>query len=171
MSNFGLEQALLRLEIPFERAAVGDRHVLERLRARHGVVGGETSGHTICLDRSRTGDGIITALQVLEALLVQGQTLAQMVGGMVKLPQVLLNVPVSGKAKPLLDDMTVQAAARAVEASLVGRGRLLLRASGTEPVVRVMVEATEEPVAAAAAKQMAEAVRMAAAALGSAIEI
>ena len=171
MSNFGLEQALLRLEIPFERASVGDRHVLERLRARHGVVGGETSGHTICLDRSRTGDGIITALQVLEALLVQGQTLAQIVGGMIKLPQVLLNVPVTGKAKPLLDDMTVQAAARAVEASLVGRGRLLLRASGTEPVVRVMVEATEEPVAAAAAKQMAEALRVAAAALGSAIEI
>ncbi len=171
MSNFGLEQALLRLEIPFERAAVGDRHVLERLRARHGVVGGETSGHTICLDRSRTGDGIITALQVLEALLAQGQTLAQMVGGMIKLPQVLLNVPVSGKAKPLLDDITVREAACAVEASLVGRGRLLLRASGTEPVVRVMVEAAEEPVAAAAAKQMAEALRVAAAALGSAIEI
>lgn len=164
MSNFGLEQAFEKLGIPFERAAVGDRYVLERLRASNGLVGGETSGHTICLDRSRTGDGIVTALQVLEAMLMRKQSLAQLVSDMSKLPQVLLNVPVTGKAKPLLDDAAVRTAAQAVEASLVGRGRLLLRASGTEPVVRVMVEATDHAVATEAAGRLAETVRAAAAA-------
>ena len=164
MSNFGLQQAFEKLGIPFERAAVGDRYVLERLRASNGVVGGETSGHTICLDRSRTGDGIVTALQVLEAMLMRKQTLAELVGDVSKLPQVLLNVPVTGKAKPLLDDPAVKAVAQGVEASLVGRGRLLLRASGTEPVVRVMVEATEHAVAVEAAERLAETVRAAAAA-------
>jgi len=164
MSNFGLEQAFEKLGILFERAAVGDRYVLERLRASNGLVGGETSGHTICLDRSRTGDGIVTALQVLEAMLMHKQSLAQLVGDMSKLPQVLLNVPVTGKAKPLLDDAAVRTAARAVEASLVGRGRLLLRASGTEPVIRVMVEAADHAVAIEAAERLAETVRAAAAA-------
>ena len=163
MSNWGLEQAFATLGISFERAAVGDRYVLERLRACNGLVGGETSGHTICLDRSRTGDGIVTALQVLEAMLMHGKTLAELVGGMSKLPQVLLNVPVTGKAKPLLDDPAVREMARSVETSLLGRGRLLLRASGTEPVVRVMVEATEQAVAVEAAERLAETVRVAAA--------
>lgn len=164
MSNFGLEQAFAAHGIAFERAAVGDRHVLERLRLSGGLLGGETSGHTICLDRARTGDGIITALQVLEAMLSCGKTLEQLVGGMRKLPQVLLNVPVTGKAKPLLDHPAVRAAMKAVEASLIGRGRLLLRASGTEPVLRVMVEATEHAVAMAAAETLAATVRDAAAA-------
>lgn len=164
MSNFGLEQAFGKLGIAFERAAVGDRHVLERLRARDGLIGGETSGHTICLDRARTGDGIVTALQVLEAMLVRRQTLAQLVADMRKLPQVLINVPVTGKAGALLEHPSVKAVARDVEAGLAGRGRLLLRASGTEPVLRVMVEATERAVAVETAERLSVAVRAAAAA-------
>lgn len=171
MSNFGLERAFAELDIPFERAAVGDRHVLERLRAGNGIVGGETSGHTICLDRARTGDGIITALQVLEAMASSGQTLAQLVSGMSKLPQVLLNVPVSGRARDVLDVVGVRVVAEAVEASLRGRGRLLLRASGTEPVVRVMVEAAEQVVAVEAAERVADSVRAAAAVRETAVAI
>jgi phosphoglucosamine mutase len=162
MSNLGLEQALVGEGIAFERAAVGDRHVLERLRAVGGMLGGETSGHTICLDRARTGDGIITALQVLEAMQRRGQSLSELVSGMTKLPQVLLNVPVKGKAKPLLEHAAVIAETRAVEASLAGHGRLLLRGSGTEPVVRVMVEATDAATAQAAAERLAVSVRVAA---------
>lgn len=163
MSNFGLERALVEHGIAFERVAVGDRHVLERLRASAGVIGGETSGHTICLDCARTGDGIITALQVLEAMQIRGLSLAELVQGMVKLPQVLLNVPVTGKAKPLLEHPLVVAAAAEVEGWLAGRGRLLLRASGTEPVLRVMVEANKLEDANEAAERLAKVVREAAA--------
>lgn len=162
MSNLGLERALRADGIEFERAAVGDRHVLERLRMAGGILGGETSGHTICLDRARTGDGIITALQVLEAMRRRGDALSTLVSGMSKLPQVLLNVPVKGKAKPLLEHSSVVATSGAVEAGLAGRGRLLLRASGTEPVVRVMVEATDLETAQAAAEEVAASVRAAA---------
>ncbi|WP_428385062.1 phosphoglucosamine mutase [Nevskia ramosa] len=164
MSNYGLERAFAGHGIAFERAAVGDRYVLERLRATGGIIGGETSGHTICLDRARTGDGIITALQVLEAMQIQGLSLAELVQGMAKLPQVLLNVPVTGKAKPLLEHALVLAAATEVEKWLAGRGRLLLRASGTEPVLRVMVEANDPDDANKAAERLATAVRQAAAA-------
>lgn len=156
MSNYGLEQALMADGIAFERASVGDRHVLERLRAIGGMIGGETSGHTICLDRARTGDGIITALQVLEAMQRQGKALSELVAGMAKLPQVLLNVPVTGRAKPLLEHASVRAAAARAEAVLAGSGRLLLRASGTEPVVRVMVEAVDAETAHAEAAQVAD---------------
>lgn len=163
MSNYGLEQAFGTLGVPFERAAVGDRHVLERLREADGIIGGETSGHTICLDRARTGDGIVTALQVIEAMQAEGRSLAELVTGMSKLPQVLLNVPVQGKAKPILDQPVVRAAAQAVEAELQGRGRILLRASGTEPLIRVMVEAQDEAETRAAAERLAVAVKQAAA--------
>lgn len=167
MSNYGLERAFAGHGIAFERAAVGDRHVLEKLRATGGIVGGETSGHTICLDRARTGDGIVTALQVLEAMQNRGLTLAELVGGMVKLPQVLLNVPVTGKAKPLLDHALVRDAASEVEQWLAGRGRLLLRASGTEPVLRVMVEANALIDAQNAADRLAKAVLQAAEAMAA----
>lgn len=159
MSNYGLEQALGELGIPFQRAAVGDRHVLEMLRNSNGLIGGETSGHTICLDRARTGDGIITALQVLQTMLAEAQPLSALVAGMRKLPQVLLNVPVSGKAKAILDQPDIEAAVRAAEHELSGRGRILLRASGTEPVIRVMVEAQDEISTRAAAEQLAGIVR------------
>lgn len=170
MSNYGLERALVADGIAFERAAVGDRHVLERLRATGGVLGGETSGHTICLDRARTGDGIITALQILEAMQSRGQSLSELVAGMVKLPQVLLNVPVSGKAQPLLQAPEVLQVASDVERWLEGRGRLLLRASGTEPVVRVMVESNDPADARKAAERLAAAVQSAASVAGSAVE-
>lgn len=167
MSNYGLEQAFAAHRIAFERAAVGDRHVLERLRAAGGIVGGETSGHTICLDRARTGDGIVTALQVLEAMQIRGMSLAGLVADMVKMPQILLNVPVTGSAKTLLGSTEVGTTVSEVEQWLVGRGRLLLRASGTEPVVRVMVEAADAEDARTAANRVASAVRLAAHAVTS----
>ena len=164
MSNLGLEKAFAALGVPFERAAVGDRYVLEKLRANGGIIGGETSGHTLCLDRTSTGDGIVSALQVLEAMLAEQVSLAQLISGMSKFPQVLINVPVKGKAKPILDLPQVGAALRDCEASLGGRGRILLRASGTEPLIRVMVEAQDGVETRQTAERLAEAVKLAAAA-------
>ena len=166
MSNLGLERAFAALGVPFERAAVGDRYVLERLKAAGGLIGGETSGHTLCLDRSSTGDGIVSALQVLEAMRTEQMSLAQLVSGMSKFPQVLINVPIQGaghgNAKTILELPAVQAALRQGEESLGGRGRILLRASGTEPLIRVMVEAQEESETRQAAERLAAAVRAAA---------
>ena len=159
MSNLGLEQALNALGIGFDRVAVGDRHVLERLRSSGGILGGETSGHTICLDRARTGDGIITALQVLEAMQLLSQPLSTLVAGMRKLPQILLNVPVTGKAQAVLSLPAITEVLRAVERDLAGRGRVLLRASGTEPVIRVMVESGDLSETQTAAERLATAVR------------
>ncbi|HZR36129.1 MAG TPA: phosphoglucosamine mutase [Nevskia sp.] len=164
MSNLGLERGFAALGVPFERAAVGDRYVLERLKASGGIVGGETSGHTLCLDRTTTGDGIVSALQVLEAMLAEQVTLAQLVSGMSKFPQVLINVPVQGKAKAILDLPQVGEALRDCEAALNGRGRILLRASGTEPLIRVMVEAQDGVETQQTAERLAEAVKLAAAA-------
>ncbi len=164
MSNLGLEKAFAALGVPFERAAVGDRYVLEKLKASGGIVGGETSGHTLCLDRTSTGDGIVSALQVLEAMLAEQVTLAQLVSGMSKFPQVLINVPVQGRAKAILDLPQVGEALRDCEASLNGRGRILLRASGTEPLIRVMVEAQDGIETQQTAERLAEAVKLAAAA-------
>ncbi|MDR3414771.1 MAG: phosphoglucosamine mutase [Nevskia sp.] len=164
MSNLGLERAFAALGVPFERAAVGDRYVLERLRASGGLIGGETSGHTLCLDRTSTGDGIITSLQVLEAMRTEQATLAQLVSGMSKYPQVLINVPVQGHAKRVLELPPVTAALQECESGLHGRGRVLLRASGTEPLIRVMVEAQDGAETQQAAERLAQAVRIAAAA-------
>lgn len=162
MSNLGLERAFAALGVTFERAAVGDRYVLERLKASGGLIGGETSGHTLCLDRSTTGDGIISALQVLEAMLTEQVSLAQLVSGMSKFPQVLINVPVQGDAKPVLELPKVVAALHDCEAGLNGRGRILLRASGTEPLIRVMVESQDGIETQQTAERLAEAVREAA---------
>lgn len=164
MSNLGLERAFAALGVPFERAAVGDRYVLERLKASGGLIGGETSGHILCLDRSTTGDGIIAALQVLGAMLTEQQTLAQLVSGMSKYPQVLINVPVTGNAKAVMELPQVGAALQQCEASLAGRGRILLRPSGTEPLIRVMVEAQDAAETRQTAERLAEAVKQAAAA-------
>jgi phosphoglucosamine mutase len=143
MSNLGLEHALQEHNIAFQRAQVGDRYVLELLRQNGGQLGGESSGHIICLDRTTTGDGIVSALQVLAAMVQTGKSLAELKSGMRKYPQHMINVPVGGTID--LDAApTVQAAVKSVEQRLAGRGRVLLRPSGTEPVVRVMVEGEDD---------------------------
>ena len=138
MSNLGLEMALRALGLDLHRVKVGDRYVLERLRAENLILGGENSGHIICLDRTTTGDGIISALQVLAAMLHSGKNLHDLKAGMTRYPQVLINVAVSGTVD--LDRPAIREAVRAVENQLGDQGRVLLRPSGTEPVVRVMVE-------------------------------
>jgi len=139
MSNLGLENALKAQDVPFVRAAVGDRYVKEALSTRSWELGGESSGHIICLDVATTGDGIVAALQVLLPMIQSGRTLAELKSGMQKMPQVMKNVSVPAP-KELAQSDEVLTAVRAVEAELGSRGRVLLRPSGTEPVVRVMVE-------------------------------
>ncbi|MGE5624563.1 MAG: phosphoglucosamine mutase [Bacillota bacterium] len=160
MSNLGLEQALAAAGIGLKRAAVGDRYVLAMLEEEGGVLGGENSGHIICLDRATTGDGIVAALQVLQALHVSGKTLADARAPVRKYPQVLVNVKTPSKVD--LTSPGVRAAVGAVEKKLDGRGRVLLRPSGTEPVVRVMVEGEEAGLVQALAEDIATAVRAAA---------
>jgi phosphoglucosamine mutase len=139
MSNLGLEHALQSRDIAFSRAKVGDRYVLELLQQNSSMIGGESSGHIICLDRTTTGDGIVSALQVLAAMVKSGKTLHELKAGMNKYPQRMINVPVTKKVD--LDSFpVVQDAVRSAEQRLAGRGRVLLRPSGTEPLVRVMVE-------------------------------
>ncbi len=144
MSNLGLEHALRGLGVDFQRAKVGDRHVMELLKATGGNLGGETSGHTLCLDKTTTGDGIVTALQVLTAVIRDGRSLAELCSGMQKYPQALINVPVAGKAAAVLELDTIKAAEAASASRLGTRGRILLRPSGTEPLLRVMVESDDE---------------------------
>lgn len=151
MSNYGLQQALAKLGVPLIRANVGDRYVMQQLRQHEGMLGGETSGHILCLDRATTGDGIIAALAVLEALAGSGQDLAAARQGLAKLPQIMLNVRAAG-ARESLDSDEVKQALAEVEKILHGRGRVVLRASGTEPLVRVTIEGTD----AAEVQQLAE---------------
>ena len=145
MTNMGFELALQAQGIPFVRAGVGDRYVLEQLAAHGWALGGESSGHILNLDKHTTGDGLMSALQVLEALAGLKQTLADCTAGFVRLPQQLTNVrlAVGVNAKDKLAAASVKAASAAAEQALAGQGRVLLRASGTEPVVRVMVEAKD----------------------------
>jgi phosphoglucosamine mutase len=163
MSNFGLEQALGALAVPFARAPVGDRYVLEDLRARGWQLGGENSGHIICLDKHTTGDGIVSALQVLHAMRAKRQPLAELLAGLRLYPQVLVNVRVERSADYRKNPL-VQDAVRAAEATLKGRGRVLLRPSGTEPVIRVMVEGEAADEVQSLAQTIAEAIRQQAAA-------
>ncbi|MCC7411950.1 MAG: phosphoglucosamine mutase [Gammaproteobacteria bacterium] len=158
MSNLGLELALRRRGIGFERAAVGDRYVLARLKESGGNLGGETSGHILCLDRTTTGDGLVSALQVLAVMREKQQSLAELAAGMEKLPQALLNVRVATRFDPCQVPEVAAVLAR-VEGSLGAAGRVVLRASGTEPVIRVMVEAQDGAVAHSAAAEIAAAVR------------
>ncbi len=146
--------------VAFARAKVGDRYVLESLVERGWQCGGENSGHLLCLDCHTTGDGIISALQVLAALAAAEQGLAQFTRELVLLPQVLVNVRLDRKVD--LQAPEVRAAIERAEADLAGRGRVLLRPSGTEPVVRVMVEGEERPHVQALAETIAAAVRSAA---------
>src|SRR5690606_25619199 len=137
---------------------VGDRHVLAMLKERGGILGGETSGHVLCLDRTTTGDGVVTALQVLAMMQRTGKPLSELAAGMPQFPQVLLNVRVREPGDPSRDT-SVQTAVRDVESELGTRGRVVLRASGTEPVIRVMVEGEDRQQVAALAGRLAETVR------------
>ncbi|MDY6979434.1 MAG: phosphoglucosamine mutase [Pseudomonadota bacterium] len=139
MTNLGMEHALQAAGIPFVRARVGDRYVMEQLQAHGWELGGEGSGHLICLDKTSTGDGIVAALQVLAAVVESGRTLTDLLSGMDKYPQQLINVRLARKVD-VLGTPEVQAAVAAAESELAARGRVLLRPSGTEPLLRVMVE-------------------------------
>ena len=158
MSNLGLEHALGRLGVPFLRAKVGDRYVLAMLKEHGGVLGGETSGHLLCLDRTTTGDGLVSALQVLAAMKRSGRTLAELSSGMPSYPQVMINVRVAERGDPM-ESAAVRGAVERVEQSLAGAGRVVLRASGTEPVIRVMVEGRDHSAVTRHAEDLAEVVR------------
>lgn len=157
MSNLGMELALADLGIPFVRAKVGDRYVIAELLAREWQLGGEGSGHLVCFQHTTTGDAIIAALQVLMALKRRGQTLAEARLGMQKCPQVLINVRFAGGLDPLEHPLVQEASAR-VTAQMAGRGRVLLRKSGTEPLVRVMVEGEDEAQVRSYANELADVV-------------
>lgn len=154
MSNLGLEHALSKQDIDFRRAAVGDRYVLEMLRETGWLLGGESSGHLICLDRTSTGDAIVSALQVLELLVEQQSGLHEMKGGMTKYPQTLVNVPIAQKVD-ITNYSAVTEAVQRAESELADNGRVLLRPSGTEPLIRVMVEGADAPQVRSLAEQIA----------------
>lgn len=143
MSNYGLEQALNDLDIPFIRSKVGDRYVLEALHANDWKIGGEPSGHIVCLDKTTTGDGIVAALQVLSMMVKQGKSLHQLTSGISLFPQSLVNLKTK-RAEILAKNTQVIERVKVVEQSLNGEGRVLLRPSGTEPLLRVMVEGINE---------------------------
>jgi phosphoglucosamine mutase len=158
MTNLALEHALGKLNIPFARAAVGDRYVVEMLNEKGWLFGGENSGHILTLDRHTTGDGIIAALQVLAALREAGGSLKALLGDLVLYPQKLINVPVT-RGFAWKDHPAIATAQAATEAALAGRGRVLLRASGTEPLLRVMVEGEDAAEVLSAAENLAAVVR------------
>ncbi|MER1733466.1 phosphoglucosamine mutase [Proteus mirabilis] len=158
MSNMGLEIALKQLGIPFVRAKVGDRYVLEKLQEKGWRLGAENSGHIILLDKTTTGDGIVAGLQVLSAMVRNHMSLHDLCSGMKLLPQILVNVRFTGNHDPL-QSTEVQQVAKEVEAELGGKGRVLLRKSGTEPLIRVMVEGENEEQVTAMANRIADAVK------------
>jgi len=158
MTNLGLEHAFKKHEIPFSRAGVGDRYVMEQLLEKNWRLGGESSGHLICLDQTTTGDGIIAALQVLAAVVEQGKCLKDLAAGMKKYPMLLINVRVT--EKPDLESQPeIQAALNEAEAELADSGRVLLRPSGTEPLIRVMVEGQDQQLVESVAQKLADVVK------------
>lgn len=162
MSNLGLEHALTKRGIEFRRAKVGDRYVLEELRANGGVIGGETSGHVLVLDKATTGDGLVCALQLLAILKESGKPLSELVAGMPKYPQTMVNVRTETRMDPEQSTEIMQAVASA-EKELANSGRVVLRASGTEPVIRVMVEGQDAEQVVSLANRLASVVAAAAA--------
>ena len=158
MTNLAFEHALASLNVPFARAAVGDRYVLEMLREKGWLFGGENSGHILCLDKHTTGDGIVSALQVLTALRQEGGDPGRLLGELSLYPQLLINVPLV-KGFPWKDHPHINTVREEVESELEGEGRVLLRASGTEPLLRVMVEGRDAQKVQSAAEKLAAAVR------------
>ena len=157
MSNLALEHALAKLNVPFERAQVGDRYVVEKLLEKGWLLGGENSGHLLCLDKHSTGDGIIAALQVLAALKRQQDLASEILGAVRLYPQKLINVKMQ-KGRSWQANPAIRAAQTAAETRLAGEGRVLLRASGTEPLLRVMVEGRDKAKVEAEAQKLADAV-------------
>lgn len=158
MTNLGMENGLKQLGIPFVRAAVGDRYVMEKLLEKGWKIGAENSGHVILLDKVTTGDAIVAALQVLASVIDSNLSLYELSQGMTLYPQVLENVRFSGQTKPL-ESTAVLAAVKQVESQLGDKGRVLLRASGTEPLIRVMVEGEDAQLVQASALEIAAAVK------------
>ena len=161
MSNLGLEHALRDAGIEFRRAAVGDRYVLEMLRETGGIIGGESSGHMICLDKTTTGDGLVSALQVLAVMRATGKPLSELAAAVPRYPQKMINVRTNSRLDPE-DSDDIQQAVRAAETELGSNGRVVLRASGTEPVIRVMVEGQRESQVVEMAERLAAVVARAA---------
>lgn len=160
MTNFGLELALKEMGIPFIRTDVGDRHIHRALIRNGWTLGGETSGHLLALDRTSTGDGIVSALIVLELMARTGKSLKELRSGMRKFPQTMINVPVSAAGKGQLGKSeSIRRAVADVEAELDGKGRVILRPSGTEPLVRVTLEGADPAQVQALAEQLADTVR------------
>jgi phosphoglucosamine mutase len=162
MSNLGLEHALKARDIDFRRAAVGDRYVLEMLRETGGIIGGETSGHMLVLDKTTTGDGLISALQVLAVMKETGKPLSELVAGMPRYPQAMINVRTEHRLD-LGQSPEIQDAVAIAEGELADAGRVVLRASGTEPVIRVMVEGQDEGLVVSLAERLASIVEKSAA--------
>ena len=159
MSNFGLELALKARGIPFKRAPVGDRFVHRALTENGWTLGGEASGHLLCLDKTSTGDGIISALQVLEVMVGQGKSLEALAADVQKMPQTMINVPVNGQVSDLEGSEVINTAVKSVEEQLGDTGRVILRPSGTEPLIRVTLEGTDEAQVAQLAEELANVVR------------
>jgi phosphoglucosamine mutase len=155
MSNLGLEQALSKHGMKLHRAKVGDRYVMEMMKQENSLAGGESSGHVICLDKTTTGDGIVAALQVLAEIQATGHTLHELRSAMTKYPQKLINLRVN-QMIDISSNVEIRAAVKAAETELGDEGRVLLRASGTEPVIRVMVEGRDATLTNHLAKQLAE---------------
>lgn len=160
MSNMGMEVAVKNMGLEFVRAKVGDRYVMSALAKRGWMLGGEASGHIVCLDKTTTGDAIIAALQVLAAIVQSEQSLHDLRQGMTKFPQQLINVKIAQKSDPMANEIVI-AAVKEAEAILGERGRVLLRASGTEPVIRVMVEGEHQQQITRICQELAEKVRLA----------
>lgn len=160
MSNLGLELALKERNIPFIRTPVGDRHVHRALVKNGWTLGGEASGHLLCLDKTSTGDGIVSALQILEVMVSSGKGLAELAADVKKIPQVMINVPVNGEgAKQLANSEIINAAVKSVQQKLGDTGRVILRPSGTEPLIRVTLEGTDETQVHQLAEELADIVR------------
>lgn len=158
MSNLGLAQAMETLGVEFIRAQVGDRYVMEALNSRGWKLGAEPSGHIVCLDKITTGDGIIAALQVLQAMQNSGRSLNDLKKGMQKCPQIMINVPVKN-ARAMLMDPHLQTTLKALEVDLANQGRILLRPSGTEPIMRIMVEGQHQAMIETCAETLADAIK------------